>query len=206
MKALHINDDFFEISEMGEVYRDGIQIVPHKNWDGYLCICGKHNKTYRVHRLVALCYLENDDPENKTDVNHKDFDRANNAVSNLEWMSHADNVRYSVEAGRHARRYGSENPNYQNDTLHKKYLRDPDYAKEKQSRPKERNGRAKKVEVYSTDGEKIADLQYIGAFAEWLLKNEGVATSEDAVRSGIQKSIKTGVPYYGKFLFKKITN
>ena len=54
----------------------------------------KDNKNYTkmVHRLVAEAFLDN--PYNLTDVNHKDECKTNNIVSNLEWISHIDNIRY----------------------------------------------------------------------------------------------------------------
>lgn len=55
-------------------------------------------KTYRVHRLVALAFLPN--PEGLPEVNHKDLQRANNAVTNLEWSSSKHNMVHSMIAGR----------------------------------------------------------------------------------------------------------
>lgn len=204
MKSLFINDDVFEIEENGNIFRDGVLAPMHKNHDGYLCICGKHNKTYMAHRLVAMCYLSNDNPEVKTEVNHKDFDRENNCVNNLEWISHGDNVRYSFNAGRYARKFGADNPNYNNDTLHEKYMKNPEYAKLKQSRPHAQNGKAKRIRVFNAKHELIGEFGYIGAFAEWLKVNEGIETTEDAVRCGVLRSMKLNRPYYKKFFFEKI--
>lgn len=55
-----------------------------------------NKKWYYAHRLVATHYIDN--PGNLSDVNHKDGDKANNHVSNLEWLSHSDNClhRYKV--------------------------------------------------------------------------------------------------------------
>ena len=49
-------------------------------------------KTFSIHRLVANAFLEN--PDHKSDVNHKDEDKNNNCVYNLEWMTRKDNLNY----------------------------------------------------------------------------------------------------------------
>jgi hypothetical protein len=51
-------------------------------------------KKYLVHRLIAMCYIDN--PYNLETVNHKDFDKRNNSVDNLEWLSVKDNIRHAV--------------------------------------------------------------------------------------------------------------
>lgn len=52
-------------------------------------------KCFKVHRLVAEAFIENDDPVNKTTVNHIDGNRENNRVDNLEWLSYSDNLEHS---------------------------------------------------------------------------------------------------------------
>lgn len=54
-------------------------------------------KCFKIHRLVANAFIENDDPENKTTVNHIDGNRANNCVENLEWMTYSDNEKHSYD-------------------------------------------------------------------------------------------------------------
>lgn len=119
------------------------------NSDGYpvvaACGVGKNGeKIYRnlcVHILVAHSFV--DGWFEGAEVNHKDFNRANPNADNLEWVTHQENIAYSHNAGRYVGRFGSDNPNYGNDTLHKRYMQDKEFAKEKQSRPRGRNGRAK---------------------------------------------------------------
>ena len=68
----------------------------------YLRVCVSKNsnsKFLSVHRLVAQQFIEN--PENKPQVNHIDFNRANNNLSNLEWTTAQENMDHSVKAGRY---------------------------------------------------------------------------------------------------------
>lgn len=50
-------------------------------------------KEKKAHRLVAEAFISN--PSNLATVNHKDGDKTNNHIENLEWMSLADNARHS---------------------------------------------------------------------------------------------------------------
>lgn len=53
-----------------------------------------------VHRMVlsAFCPVENMD---SLTVNHKDFDKSNNTLENLEWTTNYENIQHSVDAGKH---------------------------------------------------------------------------------------------------------
>jgi hypothetical protein len=57
---------------------------------------GKVNK-YLVHRLVAITYLPNQ--EDLPEVNHKDGDKLNNCISNLEWVTRSQNIQHSFDTG-----------------------------------------------------------------------------------------------------------
>ena len=54
-------------------------------------------KQYYVHRLVAETFIPN--PNNLSDVNHKDGCKTNNILSNLEWCSHSDNQKHAYKNG-----------------------------------------------------------------------------------------------------------
>ena len=55
--------------------------------------CYLNNKSYLKHRVVALQFIENDDPEHKTQIDHRDHNRANNNILNLRWVSQQDNLK-----------------------------------------------------------------------------------------------------------------
>lgn len=65
-------------------------------------------KSVLVNRVVAWAFLPN--PENLPQVNHKDGDKENNALSNLEWSSGADNEKHAHRTGLKTGR-GSQNAN-----------------------------------------------------------------------------------------------
>jgi len=56
---------------------------------------GKRIKNFYVHRLVAEAFLPKRD--GKTYVNHKDGNKTNNNISNLEWVSASQNIRHAVD-------------------------------------------------------------------------------------------------------------
>ena len=69
-----------------------------KDKDGYLCIVLSKdgtNKTCKVHRLVAQTFISN--PLNKPTVNHKDGNKQNNKINNLEWMTDKEQMKHCKE-------------------------------------------------------------------------------------------------------------
>lgn len=52
-------------------------------------------KSYLIHRLVAIAFIPNPEPDRFTDINHKDERKWNNAVDNLEWCTNNYNLAYS---------------------------------------------------------------------------------------------------------------
>ena len=71
----------------------------HNNGHGYywaqITDGHRHYKRLYVHRCVAMAYIPN--PNNLPEVNHKDRDRGNNCLNNLEWCDRQYNVNYSCK-------------------------------------------------------------------------------------------------------------
>jgi len=84
----------YSVTEDGTVTNvtTGRVLKPDVIWDGYervtLC-CKGVTKRFRVHRLVAECFIPN--PDNLPIINHLDGDRRNNHVSNLAWSTSKTN-------------------------------------------------------------------------------------------------------------------
>lgn len=150
--------------------------------------------------MVALAYIENDNPTVKTEVNHKNYIRDDNRAENLEWLSHADNVRYSVH--RRKDMSGENNPNYGNRKLSQIYAVNPELSKEKQSRPGLRNGRCRPISLYM-DGQLIRKFDYISLCCNYLIEcGYANVSSTETIRSQIDKAIRENRTYKG-FTFVK---
>ena len=89
-----------EIKKQSLVNKGYMKVTLYKNNVG----TGKY-----VHRLVAETFINNKD--NKPTVNHKDFNKLNNNVDNLEWNTYFENNQHSFVNGRH------ENKKYKDVTV-----------------------------------------------------------------------------------------
>lgn len=84
-------------------FRQGKMLIPQPNSQGYLRVELKHNgkrERWFVHRLVALHFIENPQPERYTVVNHIDGNHLNNKSENLEWTNQYGNIHHAIKSGR----------------------------------------------------------------------------------------------------------
>ena len=97
--SIHGYDKRYEVSTFGNV-RDTesgnllYQETHNKGYKRVYLMKNGRRKNCKVHRLVAEAFIPN--PENKPQVNHRDFDTGNNRVWNLEWVTNEENARYTA--------------------------------------------------------------------------------------------------------------
>lgn len=68
-------------------------IKPKDNGCGYYQVCLSGGKYMYVHRIIAMQFIENDDPIHKTQVDHINRIRSDNRIENLRWVSASTNNR-----------------------------------------------------------------------------------------------------------------
>ncbi len=115
-KAIPNYEGLYEASDMGRirsvsrmVKRNGDTkktlcgrvLVIQTQGNGYKCVTLSKNgcvRTYRVHRLVATTFIPN--PQGLPEVNHINENKADNSVSNLEWITHVGNIKHGTQIER----------------------------------------------------------------------------------------------------------
>lgn len=84
----------------GERFKNETNVTSYPNQKGYVMVQlykGGHRKNFTIHRLLSITFLEN--PENLPQINHKDGNKQNNSLENLEWCSSLHNVQHSRITG-----------------------------------------------------------------------------------------------------------
>ena len=88
----------YEASTHGRVRNNETKKVLKQclRYTGYYELCitvDKIRSTKKLHQIIAITFIDN--PENKDTVNHKDHDKTNNNISNLEWMTRSEQNKHS---------------------------------------------------------------------------------------------------------------
>ena len=113
-KDVHNSNGYYKVSNFGNIksvphfsrnnINGGVRYIketvlkPYKGGAGYLYVAlsvGGKKRKRTVHKIVAEAFLEN--PYALPEVNHIDGDKENNAVWNLEYVSHKDNIAHMVK-------------------------------------------------------------------------------------------------------------
>lgn len=85
---------------MRSLLRDGRILKATTDSKGYMRVCvtiNREKKHFKVHREVAKAFLTRE--ADKTQVNHIDGNKSNNAASNLEWVNNIENAQHAIKSG-----------------------------------------------------------------------------------------------------------
>lgn len=155
-------------AKCGYIVRNEKIKKPKTNSDGYKVVCLQMCGTKRyvsVHRLVTEAFIPN--PNKYLEINHKDYDRTNNCVNNLEWITHIDNVRHSSNVGRYSVcKIGNK------------------------------NGKSKTVDLYK-DNILVKSFSCIKDCAKWIKNKHNLKGSIKAISSFIARRAKCDKCCYG---------
>lgn len=91
----------YQVSSFGRV-RSKNKILKHENkinGAGYYGVSLGRGGDAAIHRLVAKAFIPN--PKNKKQVNHKNCNKLDNRVENLEWVTPKENIKHMLKNGRH---------------------------------------------------------------------------------------------------------
>lgn len=98
MEMKQINDSQYFISNDGRLFRE---VAQYEDSNGYMVSHyyaepnTRHRIKCKIHRLLAQHFISN--PHDKPQVNHKDGNKKNNLLNNLEWVSVSENVQHAYD-------------------------------------------------------------------------------------------------------------
>lgn len=94
-------------------FRKGMELRPDIAQNGYyrVTLCkGGHKKQQYLHRLIAIHFIPN--PEGMPQINHKDGNKLNNSIDNLEWVTVQENTIHAYKNNLINVRSGENHPHY----------------------------------------------------------------------------------------------
>lgn len=100
IKTIEATNKHYTVSDKGIVYKDGVEVTIKHQQNGYCTIPIKlifGTRHFLLHQIVAAYFCENDNPDEKDQVNHKDGNKNNNSASNLEWCTNLENQRHRID-------------------------------------------------------------------------------------------------------------
>ena len=99
-------ESYYKVSNLGRIRslikgrKNGCILQQSSTKQGYKRIKLSNkiaSKSYLVHRIVAIAFIPN--PDNKETINHKDGNKQNNNISNLEWATQSENNKHAFKTG-----------------------------------------------------------------------------------------------------------
>ncbi len=93
-------EGIYQVSNQGYISNGRLKMKTYINNNGYVClklVNKQERKSVLLHRIVAEHFLDN--PDNKPEVNHEDGNKQNCALSNLSWMTSAENKEHARQNG-----------------------------------------------------------------------------------------------------------
>lgn len=98
-KEIEVRGIKYQVSNYGRIMGPRKEIKQRLNEDGYYVVTlgatDKKRSMFFVARLVGLLFVEG--YEEGKEINHKDFCRTNNYYKNLEWTTHQENIKYTID-------------------------------------------------------------------------------------------------------------
>ena len=94
----------YKVCNDGRIWSEYLQgfLKPYVSKGGYLRVkvnFGDRNKKFMAHRLVAMAFINNENPNIFTQVDHINNDRTDNRVENLRWVTPKENTYHAIEQG-----------------------------------------------------------------------------------------------------------
>ena len=104
----------YRVNILGEVYNIEKNKFVNSYIDRIISLWDKNlkkTKTKLIHRLIAQAFIPNPDPDKLIQINHKDGNKLNNTISNLEWCTNQQNAIHAHKIGLKVGLIGEDNSN-----------------------------------------------------------------------------------------------